>query len=357
MCALENSTLSHNPCFIIWYSTSLFFDFSLDYYGRPFTLLRNHKQEQRRRRTTIHARPDQQQNYKELNIDTSKLYNELLDAIKRDKSSVGYTNEPTIAATSAYRRGIVRGAPSIANYVMNVSKNEERTNSPSSRQLIEFALPNERQSNGGGYAAAESYWTGKAETGPIISDPLPIINPSLQGAVGAGFMTPQTTPNFNFIATAPADPFEGNTYEPSELSPAEGPQVIQLTNQPKPSIAVAKHATAYPPVTTLHKSKTPQQHPAPAPSPVVAMPTPKPFVMRRHTGVTSPAAVLPEPVGDRGNKRLLKTGNSNSREIKNREEPSKRVYSLGDNGEFFVVDFLSLYSRKNASKKLRFTFK
>jgi len=207
----------------------------------------------------------------------------------------------------ADRRGTVR-APSIANYVMNISKDEKRTKSPSSRQLIEFALPNERQS-GGAYAATESsYWTGKTET-----------------------------------ATGSADPFEAsNSYDSTELS-AEGPRGVQVSN-PKPQVAAAKHTASYPPITAPLISKTPKKHPVSAPSPVVAMPTPKPFVMRRHKSAALDT-VLPDPVisnqRNNGARRLLKDGSSSSlhhnvQENKGKEEASKRVYSLGDNGKLFV---------------------
>jgi len=115
-------------------------------------------------------------------------------------------------------------------------------------------------------------------------------------------------------------------------------------SNPKPQVAAAKHTASYPPITAPLISKTPKKHPVPAPSPVVAMPTPKPFVMRRHKSAALDT-VLPDPVisnqRNNGARRLLKDGSSSSlhhnvQENKGKEEASKRVYSLGDNGKLFV---------------------
>ena len=158
-----------------------------------------------------------------MKIDTSKLYSELLTAIKKDKTPHAHAQQrgsvKSNTKTSTSKRN-EKHSPSIG-YFMNL---KPKAGKPSSnRQLIEYALPNQQQATSDSYSGSMGR---PLETSPIISESVPI-SPTQAMFQSFNRVVNQNTPT---IYLNP--PSGGNTFE----TPAHQQNVKSVTaNKPKTS--------------------------------------------------------------------------------------------------------------------------
>ncbi|XP_066915183.1 uncharacterized protein [Clytia hemisphaerica] len=231
-----------------------------------------------KRRSGIESNPVKPSRFQEVKIDTSKLYNELLKAIKKDKTphvhqrQRGAVKSNTKPSTSKHNE---KHSPSIG-YFMNL---KQKAGKPSSnRQLIEYALPNQQQ------ATSDPYWGSMGrpmETSPIISESVPI-SPTQAMFQSFNRVVSQNTPTI-YLNPPPSG---GSSFETHSQQ------------------QTAKSITSNKPKTSKKETQ------------IFHLPTPKPFVAVHHAPIT---------------KTFEESKASPSRETHLEKGGSKRVYSLGDN--------------------------
>lgn len=301
----------------------------------------------RQKRFGIQQQPISNSEYKEFNIDTSKLYNELYTAIKKDKlstkNSVRKLQPNHAKIEAAEKRASLKASPSIANFYTahkaGVVKPKIKA-MPISRQQIEYGTAGRSNYNAYWNAQTPSQQqqqtlNARAETtSPLVSEPLPIstvVAQQKQNSAYGEYLTPSATAassDLNFLSNN-VDPFDSSSLKQNqEYSTAEQAAAVALKSathgisSEKPLQRQAANG----------KSSMKQQHP----SVKINLPTPQPF--HHSQPLVQPAHKTPSQLLQDSKTTIEGQEEQNTRPSSKTlstddKGASKRVYSLGDHGK------------------------
>ena len=325
----------------------------------------------RRKRFGIQQQPSNGE-YKEFNIDTSKLYNELYTAIKKDKLTSTKTAELRLnpdKIEAAVKRASLKAPPSIANFYtthkVGIVKPKIKT-TPISRQQIEYSAG---RNNYNAYWGAQmpsqqqTLNTRVETTSPLVSEPLPISTVAQQqhqqqkqNSVYGEYPPSETaaSSDLNFLSNN-ADPFESSTLHNLEYSTAAqaasfAPKSVNqgIGNGSNEKLLQKQFAGS--------KSSVKQHHP----SVKINLPTPQPFHHLEplvHKSPLSPASLDKVTSEGQPDQRIAPSKTSSTED----KGASKRVYSLGDHGKSILLSakkctILQSCGQKQVAKTRKCTF-